>query len=234
MSIYSELRLAGIRLNATGQIHCDDIDKAEPILLKYINASPMLVPDTEFNFDDPTSNRKLFNNLEKRKKEIIKSFGDYVLYQYPTYIALIHLPSKSVSYVVRFEHKKFFGKRGITQVILWREAGNTFAANLKINGVKLTAFVFFEILLEKADCIVTDGMQTTMGKRFWQDRIGDALAHKLPVYYINQFSKKIIQITKSNRKEVEDTYKIWAEDESAKNRKIAICKEEIFESTSIL
>jgi len=228
MSIYTELRIAGVRLNAVGQIHCEDIEKAEPILTKYIHAGPMLVPDTEFSFNDPVINRKLFNDLEKRKKKVIKEFGDYVLYEYPTYIALIHLPSKSVAYLVRFELKKVFGKKGVTQIVLWRQEGNNFVANLMVGGLKLTAFVFFKVLLEKNDCIVTDRMQTQMGKRFWQDRIGSALANGYFVYFVNQVSKKAIRITEDNKREIEDTYKIWAEDESAKDRKIAICKEELW------
>jgi hypothetical protein len=230
-NIYAQLKIAGIRVNAAGQIHRDDVDKAEPILLKHIQAGPMNVLDTEFGLDTPTKNLSMYKDLQKRKGTKLKDFGEYQLYEYPTYIALLHIPSKSVAYIVQFERKMLFGKRAVTQIMLWRQIGNDFVENLKIDGMKLTSYVFFKVLFAKNDCIVTDSMQTGMGKRFWGDRIGNALAYGYPVYYINQVTKDKVLITDENKQAVVEKYKIWGDDEISKAKKIAICKDQFWKPT---
>lgn len=231
-NIFSQLKIAGIRINAAGQIHKDDVAKAEPILLQHIHAGPMNVSDTEFGLDTPDKNIAMYKKLEKRKGTKLKSFGDYRLFEYPTYIALLHIPSHSVAYIVQFERKVVFGKRAVTQIMLWRQIGNDFVENLKIDGMKLTSYVFFKLLFAKNDCIITDSMQTGMGKRFWGDRIGNALALGYPVYYINQVTKDKILITDENKNEIFEKYTIWGDDEISKAKKIAICKDKFWEPTA--
>jgi hypothetical protein len=230
-NIYEQLRVVGVRFNGRGQIHREDIEKAEPILLKYIQAGPLNVLDTEFDLDDIAVNMKMFKDLQKRKGTLIKDLGEYQLMGYPTYIALVHIPSKSIAYIVRFEVKIVFGKKAVTQVMLWRRWGNNFVEELRIDGMKLTAYVFFKVLFAKYDCIVTDSMQTKMGKRFWQDRIGNAFNYGFPVYYINQVSKEKILLTKDNVDKVEKQYKIWDDTKISEAKKIAICKDEFWEPT---
>ena len=230
-NIYEQLRVVGVRFNHQGQIHREDIEKAEPILLKYIEAGPLNVLDTDFNLDDISRNMKMFNDLEKRKGTLIKDFDEYKLMRYPTYIAMLHIPSKSVVYIVRFEVKVVLGKKAATQVMLWRHPRNQFVENLRIDGMRLTTYVFFKILFSTYDCIVTDSMQTSMGKRFWQGRIGNALAIGYPVYYINQVSKEKILLTEENFDKVSEKYKIWDDTKVSEAKKIAICKDEFWKPT---
>jgi hypothetical protein len=227
-NIYTELRKAGIRLNSKGHIHKDDISLAEPILQKYTVESmgPQYVGKTDFGLKDPGKNLKMYRNLEKKNGILLKDFGEYQLLKYPTYIAMIQPESKHISYLVNFERKIVFGKKAITQILLWRERPNQFLANLTIDNMKLTAYVFFKILFAESECIVTDAMQTMMGKEFWDDRISDAWAYGYPIYYINQNSKERIKLTPENFEEVSLENKIWSEEDGSLAKKIAICKKE--------
>jgi hypothetical protein len=136
-NIYEQLRVVGVRFNHQGQIHREDIEKAEPILLKYIEAGPLL-------------------------------------------------PSLTI-------------------------------------GIFVAYFVY--------DCIVTDNMQTSMGKRFWMGRIGNALTMGFPVYYINQVSKEKLLLTEDNVDKVVDKYKVWGDSTISMAKKIAICKDLFWEPT---
>jgi hypothetical protein len=230
-NIYAQLKIAGIRLNTKGHIHKDDIEKAEPILRKYLEAMPMNVGKTDFGLKDPAKNLKMYRNLEKRKGVLLKDFDDYKLFEYPTYVALLQTDSKHVSYVVQFETKTVLGKKAVTQILLWRERPNSFIANLNVDGMKLTAYVFFKVLLAKHDCIVTDSMQTSMGEEFWKDRIADAWIYGYQVYYINQVTQDKILITSDNFDAVNSTYNIWGDEEISKAKKIAICKNQLWKPT---
>lgn len=231
VNIYHRLRIAGIRLNAYGHIHKDDIEKAEPILRQYLDAAPMNVDKTDFGLKDPAKNLGMYRNLEKRKGTVLKDFGDYKLFEYPTYVALLKPETKHVSYVVQFETKRILGKKAVTQILLWRERPNQFIANLTIEGMKLTSFVFFKVLFAKHDCIVTDSMQTLMGEEFWKDRIADAWAYGYPVYYVNQVTQEKILLTPKNFDTVNVTYQIWGDKEVSKAKKIAICKDMFWKPT---
>ena len=144
LNIYTELKNAGIRLINNGHIHKEDIIIAEPILLKYIKAAPQYAKDTEFNFDDPVENFQMFQKLQKKKGIVLKQWDrdSYQLVKYPSYVALID--SKHISYLVEFKKNTIMGKKCVTQILLWREAPNRFVSRLKLEGLKLTEYVFFK------------------------------------------------------------------------------------------
>ena len=196
--IYSELKHAGVRLNKKGHIHKEDINLAEPILFKYIKSSPLLTEDTEFELDNPAKNFQKYCELAKKKGKVLKKIDDYVLMQYHSNIALIQPESKHVSYLVKYKKGKLLKKNSVTQVLLWRERPNKFVSDLKVDGLKLTAYVFFKILFDESDCIVTDGSQTEMGKYFWEDRISDAWAAGYFVYYVDIKTAETILVTPQN------------------------------------
>lgn len=218
-------------MNSLGYIHRDDIRKAEPILREYLEAMPMNVLKTDFGLKDPAKNLKMYRNLEKRKGVLLKDFGSYKLYEYPTYVAMLQPENHYVSYVVQFETKMLLGKKSVTQVLLWRERPNKFIANLLIDGMKLTAYVFFKVLFAKYDCISTDSMQTLMGREFWEDRIADAWAAGYPVYYVNVVSKDKVLLTAKNFAAAVAEYEIWGDEEISKAKKIVICKSDFWKST---
>jgi hypothetical protein len=224
-NIYIELKKRGVRLNEKGHIHRDDIHKAEPLLLQYVEAMPILIENTEFDLDNPAINFQKYCELAKKKGTPVKKTGDYVLVKYLSNIALIQPESKHVSYLVKFKRFKFLGKNAVTQVMLWRELPNKFVADLRIDGLKLTAYVFFKILFADNDCIVTDGSQTEMGKRFWGDRISDAWNAGYPVYYIDIKANKKIAVTQDNFGTLKISEHIWGKTSDHKYKKLAICKD---------
>lgn len=225
-NIYFELKQVGVRLNRKGHIHKDDIRLAEPLLLKYIKSTPLIEEDTEFELDNPAKNFQKYCELAKKKGTIIKKFDDYVLMRYHSNIALIQPESKHVSYLVKFKKGKLLKKNSITQVLLWRERPNKFVADLKIDGLKLTAYVFFKILFDESDCIVTDGSQTEMGKYFWEDRISDAWAAGYPVYYIDLNTNETMLVTPQNFQELKIAQQIWGKKyPDNKYKKLAIFKD---------
>jgi hypothetical protein len=225
--IYSELKHAGVRLNKKGHIHKDDILLAEPLLLKYIKATPL-------DLDNPAKNFQKYCELAKKKSKILKKIDDYLLVQYHSNIALIQPESKHVSYLVKYKKGKLFKKNSVTQVLLWRERPNKFVADLKIGGLKLTAYVFFKILFDESDCIVTDGSQTEMGKYFWEDRISDAWAAGYSVYYIDLNTAEAILITPQNFQELKIAQHIWGNKyPDNKYKKLAIFKKKLQSTTSL-
>ena len=67
-----------------------------------------------------------------------------------------------------------------------------------------------------------------MGKRFWEDRVANALSLGFPVYYIDLYTKDKILLTPSNKNEVFETHKVWSDEENAMAKRIAICKNEFW------
>lgn len=123
------------------------------------------------------------------------------------------------------------GKNSVTQVQLWRERPNKFVADLKIDGLKLTAYVFFRVLFSENDCIVTDGTQTEMGKYFWEDRISDAWNYDYPVYYVDTKSGTTVLVTSQNFQELKIAQQIWGKSyPNDKSKKLVICKSTFWES----
>ena len=51
--------------------------------------------------------------------------------------------------------------------------------------VTFTKYIFFDYFLPKTGTIVTDYPQTGDGRRFWRDRIGEALQLGKYVYYVS-------------------------------------------------
>jgi predicted glycosyltransferase involved in capsule biosynthesis len=225
-NIYKDLRSIGVRLNECGHIHKDDVAIAEPLLLKYVTSTPYLIPDTEFDLENPPKNFQKYCELAKKNGVVVHRFKDYELVRYASNIALLQPQNKHVSYLVKFQQLNMFGKKSVTQVLLWREQPNKFVADARIDGLKLTAYVFFKILFAENDCIVTDGSQTEMGKRFWIDRIADAWDAGFPVYYVNQKQDKKILLTPDNFNELRISEEIWgAKKQDSVYKKIAICKD---------
>ena len=225
-NIYEDLKNIGVRLNEAGHIHKDDIDLAEPILLKYITSAPHSIPETEFDLENPSKNFQKYCELAKKKGVVVQHLGDYELVRYSSNIALIQPQNKHVSYLVKFQQRRLFGKKSVTQVLLWREQPNKFVADVKIEGLKLTAYVFFKLLFGENDCIITDGSQTEMGKRFWIDRIADAWNADFPVYYVNEKQTKKILLTPENFQKLRISEEIWGtKKQDSMYKKIAICKD---------
>jgi hypothetical protein len=220
-NIYEDLKNNGIRIDRNGHIHKDDIAKAKPLLLKYV---PILKQDSNSGLDNCALNFEKYCDLAKKKGFPLLRLDEYILVRYFSEVALIQPDTEHVSYLVKFKRFKFFGKNAVTQVMLWREQPNKFVADLRIDGLKLTAYVFFKIIFADNDCIITDGSQTEMGKRFWGDRISDAWNAGCPVYYVDIKADKKIAVTSDNFQSLKISENVWGKTSDHKYKKLAICK----------
>jgi len=203
-------------------VHKDDLAKAIAVLIK---ADPENVGETNFLFNEPSVNLAMFLKLMKKNKKLIVSIGSYNLYASDANIFLVDEAKSELLYMIQFEIWPLFGRKAVTQIMLWRTQKYPEVTNLKIDSKKLTNYVFFEVLFKRFDCIVTDSQQTALGRRFWWDRIADAFAMNLPVYYINQNTREKLRIKDFEDLEAFDKkYQIWSDEHSGQGKKIAICK----------
>lgn len=211
MDIAKFLRLSGVKV-VNGKVRASDI----PRILTM--AGPKLDDSIDFGLDSSNYNKSELSALLSGAQPIL-SEGKYTLYSKNDSVFMTD--GQSLLYVVEYEIRNLQGFRAISQIKLWRAQGRGIA-DLKIQGLKLTAFVFFNILLNKADCILTDDTQSDLGRRFWFDRIEDAFSKGLNVYYVenNKVMSKIEDF--DGLIELNAAQNIWSADVSSLRKRIAI------------
>ena len=149
-----------------------------------IQESPQKIAPTSFGLENRRINRITANKfLTSSKSKIIETVDDDVaLYQIGQKYALIHKQQQSVLYYVQYEiiQHGLIPFPCIAQIKLWRTSiPNQWTVQFR------TEHVFFDILLQKTGCLITDTQHTDDGERFWLLRVKDAFNRKLNVYYIS-------------------------------------------------
>lgn len=136
---------------------------------------------TEFGLDETVTNIRFGKSLlSQRKTAISKVDEDYTLWEFEREYALIRDSDSYVAYYMkfRFDMIRLIKRMCVRQVIVWKskEALPDAAITKKI----------FNDLIHKYQTVITDAEQTPDGRRFWLNRISDALSDSsLFVYYIN-------------------------------------------------
>lgn len=189
-------------IKCTGSlIHVSDIDKAIEVLSKNLEAiaMPEIVGYTDFGLEEMPNNIAVYTKLiKKANKKLLLTLGRYELYISDRHIFMVNTENDEnglkLVYLVQFELGTINGLKSVTQIKLWKTQRYQDVTKISIEGFKLTEYVFFKILLPMAECIATDNMQTDLGRRFWLDRINDALSDNLKVYVANQNTKKFILV----------------------------------------
>jgi hypothetical protein len=122
-------------------------------------------------------------------------------------------------YYVKFEvkNKKFWNSpRQAVQVEVWRQIGSGDITH------GLPKAIFFDYLLDKYGAIVCDYLHTEHGKRFWLDRLTEALKAGYEIFYGDYATRSLTKI--NNKRELMDSYvdQCWGLDTKHEYRRIAI------------
>jgi len=152
-------------------------------------AAPQLIQ----NIDDHALNKldenhKLFKQfINKKLTKVDDVYPNGVLYTIGRKYFVLDLKKERIVYYMQWEERKIFNHKAAYQVLVWSDATVP-----EIKGFALG--VFFDILLSENDLVVTDRLQTHLGKRFWEMSITKALRESLYVYALdlNQNTKKRI------------------------------------------
>lgn len=146
----------------------DLIDKT-----KMLFEMPYLISgSTDFGLGDFTNNEKIAKFLISNPYNLIEKYKNFILAYGGTLtdgiIFLYNIREKLIDYYVRYqsENRPVLGHT-VTQIGLFRRDGGGF--------VGITNRVFFQYLLIKYDGIVSDKSQTQDGRRFWINRMGEAI-----------------------------------------------------------
>jgi len=168
------------------------VDKIQTLVM----AVPQNVLSTDFELDNQKENRTVYEKFNKKNKTLIVELAPNVtLYQTAEHIVLLDHDAQGVLYLVHYKYRSVFGKRTVTQIKVWASSFSEYTSDsFRIDGLKLTAFVFFKKLLPTADLITSDGQQTKDGQRFWSHRVLDAFNAGLYVYLIDQNKKTHIPL----------------------------------------
>ena len=186
---------------------------------------PKTIPDlTNHALNNTIENRKYFDVISKEsmKKLYKKINNDSIIYQYKKEFVCLNTKINKITYFMKFkvDHNKILGNY-VWQSLVWRA---TTAAEL--SGIPEK--IFFETLLPKYGCVVTDSEQTWNGTRFWIYRITDALKMNLFVYYYNFRSKELIKVNSIDEfTEIEEKYDIWGTSNNHEMKRIVITNREL-------
>lgn len=151
---------------------------------KRMDEEPILIPSNDFepmingmDLDDESENMKLYSKLMKSSKSIkLHSYGgtfDIIVYC-DKYVLLNHI-SKMVDYYVKVDegNYKAIGKWSC-QVEVWRR--------LMSPKTGIVSFMFDNYILPKHGTVISDSMQTKMGKSMWAKLAFHALENNQYVY----------------------------------------------------
>ena len=187
-----------------------------------IQATPQNIFDTDFKLSLKYPNKVKYKELKHKHGALITNLTENVaLYLFPSELALLDDSKEKTLYYVQFKEKPFLGRKAITQIKLWSDPVSSYTDSVFKDGMKITAYAFFKILLPKADLILSDTQQTQAGRRFWEKRVKDALTHSLFVYVIDRNLKTKSQITSMEEFDnIKDD--LWGDSDSFLAKRIAI------------
>lgn len=195
--------------------------------MEQVEALPQLVDPTDFNLNNKTSNSKFL--LDLRKKPSKKKVGSLKLrnkQMVPIWQSgglndkgyfWIEFQDHLV-WLVKFEllRRTWLPKQSTTQVALWR-GGSVLLP--RATSSKL----FFTIVFKRTGCMLSDRLQTEEGKRFWLDRMGDAIEDGLHVGLADFDNQTVTEV--STVDEINDLANIsWGLEPKFRNKRWMIWK----------
>jgi hypothetical protein len=151
--------------------------------------SPIEMPEWDFGMDNLEFNAERLRTL--RKAVSFKQVGAYE--GVPIYSArdcLFAVVDEHIVYFVKVANIQFPGAKGryVTQVALWRTGAFDTARGL-------TAYIFWELLLPRQGAIMCDDHQTAGGRKFWENRVGEAAKRGAHVYLVDLADPVATEIT---------------------------------------
>jgi len=187
---------------------------------------PQRIEPVDFNFNDNKVNNRIANDLLlKSNKKLIGKFKGKSLFEFPDQFALIDEDNKEILYYLRYKkasRQKIFDKVWcIQQIKVWRRHSAPETRDL-------ASYIFFDHLLSKTGCIITDTKQTLNGESFWHNRVGEALSNPSYFVYFVSFSNPVEKIELKNRNDFDNLVnKAWGDSNSFINKRIVITNKKL-------
>ena len=188
--------------------------------------TPQIIPGLtdEENLDSFSVNKSKYSELAKlhNKKEISRLSDDVIIYQSGRMNFCLDTSRKEVTYYMQYEvsTNKVFGSF-LWQSLVWR------SKKVQYNKA-MPHKIFFNTLLPKFKVIVTDGMQTVEGKRFWEFQIAFAIENDINVYFFDDKSKELIKVnTLIEFDKVSRDHDVWGETPIHKSKLMVITTKEL-------
>jgi hypothetical protein len=174
-----------------------------------------------FNYE---KNQKYYNVIRAEKyKKLYQKINDHVsIYQFKTEFICLDTKQKLITYFMKYKvaNNGIIGSF-VWQALVWRDK-----TSLYLSGIPQK--IFFDYLLQKFGCVVTDSEQTWDGERFWGERIAEALDSRFYVYYYNFKTKELVEVkTISEFRNIEQKYDIWGPSELHKMKRMIISTREL-------
>lgn len=149
--------------------------------------SPEMSRATDFGL---SVDRTTLPRLLKKKTDTIEDAPGYEIFRTGSNsdgnVVMYDKMGGHIDYMIHYEAYKYpWIGRTVSQIMLWRRQGSLYTKGL-------TTRMFFEYLLPKYHCILSDRMQTEDGKKFWIDRMAEATTRGLRVGLAGMDQKKVI------------------------------------------
>lgn len=198
--------------------------------IEYLTEDPQSISniDDDHILNNTAKNIQYARELLSHKRlQLLEELSPGVnLYELPERYIVADVTNPTVPkliYFVQYTIKNlgFIGKRSICQILVWKDQ----AGYDELTG--LPKRIFFDYLLPKADCIVTDYQQTSYGRTFWSNRIGNALKSGKYVYYVNFQPDRVIQQIHSIEELRKLTPTIYGNHQKYKQRRIVVTNSSI-------
>jgi hypothetical protein len=182
--------------------------------------SPLGVDVEWVHFKPREMNEKMYAVLSTDSRaQLVSVLGDnLLLYRLPDAFFVLDVSKRSILYLMQFAEEVILEKRVASKLRLWRNAG-------EIRSQDLGEQIFYEHLLPRTDCVVSDPQVTSYGHSFWELRIIKAFQLGYAVYLLDP-KKSTPQLLKSPE-EGQDLLDVlsplnWS------GRRIAVCRSRIW------
>lgn len=168
---------------------------------------PKLIPPLKgHELNDASMNGQWYKDFDRDKyKKLIVVLNDHAIVSKDgTTFFCLDSDTKRVTYYLKYEVAKHsqLGQY-VWQSMVWTDLNCDY-----IRGFPQK--IFFDFLLPKYGCIVTDSEQTWYGQRFWQLRISEALKKGLFVYYFDFKLKQLVQVNDwAEFEQIEKDHDVW-------------------------
>jgi hypothetical protein len=170
-------------------------------------------------------NRYQMVENDQTKKVYLKVNDHAVIYQVDDKFIGLDADKEQITYFMRYEvdRNDILGDY-VWQSLVWRSK----TANY-LTGIPKK--IFFEFMLPKFSCIVTDSDQTWDGERFWGARIADAIEMNLHVYYFNFETEELIEVkTIREFEKIQETHDIWGPSDAHRMKRMVISGRELIKN----
>lgn len=187
-----------------------------------LRESPQLIDAEDWGLSNADKNQQLYTTLTKyHAEEKIGTYKGLDLYRRKGQFFAINPENTEapISYWIKTEVHRLSAANvsGITQHALWRNTDD-------IATTGITSYIFFKILLPQYGAIISDGLQTQDGKRFWINRISEAFDKELNIYVLHELApRKLIKILdQAEFAKLNRDGQIWGKEPKYKNFKLII------------